>query len=121
MHILLFTYCLDILLSKLQRISARHTPATVFTTQSFPLPRIVSIAVAGEDAVAAAVNSALVYFTLADITLLISMVAFIWVTKTVSTGHREVTGRTEVRGCHGTGQRSLRGGQRSYGRHGRRS
>ena len=44
----------------------------------------MSIAVAGEDAVAAAVNSALVYFTLADITLLISMVAFLWVTKTVS-------------------------------------
>ena len=38
---------------------------------------------AGEAAVAAAVNSALVYFTLADVTLLFSMVAFLWVTKTV--------------------------------------
>ncbi|KAF0312781.1 Equilibrative nucleoside transporter 1 [Amphibalanus amphitrite] len=34
------------------------------------------------DHMAAAVNSALVYFTLADITLLISMVAFLWMTKT---------------------------------------
>ena len=54
----------------------------------------MSIAVAGEDAVAAAVNSALVYFTLADVTLLFSMVAFLWVTKTVSRGR-------EVRGCGG--------------------
>ena len=65
--------------------------------------RIVSIAVAGEDAVAAAVNSALVYFTLADITLLISMVAFIWVTKTVSVSARS-RGQRKVRSSGRSGQ-----------------
>ncbi|XP_037072363.1 equilibrative nucleoside transporter 1-like [Pollicipes pollicipes] len=43
--------------------------------------RIVSIAVSGDDEVAAAVNSALVYFTLADITLAVSMGAYLWMTR----------------------------------------
>lgn len=45
------------------------------------LCRIVSIAVAGENEVAAAVNSALVYFTLADITLLVSIACYLWMTR----------------------------------------
>ncbi|XP_037078076.1 equilibrative nucleoside transporter 3-like [Pollicipes pollicipes] len=45
--------------------------------------RIVSIAVSGQDQDAAAVNSALVYFILADVTLVISIASYIWMSRMV--------------------------------------